>query len=72
MESQIKGLTFLTAQQQQSPDFFGTTAAPGKFAASLLSAAEFLKTQGAIDAVPTLSTLQAGIDTDAVASVGGS
>jgi taurine transport system substrate-binding protein len=72
VESQVKGLTFLTAQQQQSPDFFGTTAAPGKFAASLLSAAQFLKTQGAIDAVPELSTLQSGIDTDAAASVGGS
>jgi taurine transport system substrate-binding protein len=72
VESQIKGLTFLTAKEQQSSEFLGTTAAPGKFAASLQSAAEFLKTQGAIDAVPELSTLQAGIDTDAVAGVGGS
>lgn len=70
--AQTKGLTFLTAAEQKAPNYFGTSAAPGKFAASLLSAADFLKSQGAIDAVPDLGTLQAGVDADAVNAAAGS
>ena len=56
VKTQIKGLTFVDATEQASPTYFGTPQAPGKFAASLLAAAEFLKTQGKIDAVPPLAT----------------
>jgi len=61
--TQIKGLVFLGQKEQQSATYLGTSSAPGSFAESLLKAAEFLKAQGKIDAVPSLQTLQAGIDT---------
>ncbi|WP_203006373.1 taurine ABC transporter substrate-binding protein [Frankia nepalensis] len=59
--AQTKGLVFLTGDEQLGAEYFGTPAAPGKFADGLLGAAEFLKTQAAIDAVPTLDTLRAGL-----------
>lgn len=59
---QLHGLEFLDQQKQQSATYFGTPDAPGDFAASLLQAAEFQKAQGKIDAVPSLSVLQDGID----------
>ena len=62
VQSQLKGLVFLGQEEQQSAKHFGTSSVPGTFADSLLKAAEFLKTD-AIDAVPSLATLQAGIDT---------
>lgn len=63
VEAQLKGLVFLDATEQASDAYLGTPDAPGQFAAGLLKAAEFLKSQGKIDAVPSLETLQAGIDT---------
>jgi len=64
--AQIKGLVFLTAGQQQKPAYLGTPDEPGAFADGLLKAAEFLKSQQKIDAIPSLETLQAGIDTESV------
>ncbi len=61
--AQLAGLVFLGQEAQSSADYLGTPDQPGAFAAGLLKAAEFLKTQGKIDAVPSLETLQAGIDT---------
>jgi len=63
---QLEGLTFLRGTEQLAPEFFGTKAAPGAFAGSLRQAAEFLKTQDAIEAVPAESDLQAGIALDAL------
>lgn len=63
VQAQLKGLVFLGEKEQRSATYLGTSSAPGSFADSLLKAAEFLKAQGKIDAVPTLQTLQAGIDT---------
>lgn len=68
VEPQLKGLQFLGQDEQQSATFFGTPDAPGAFATSLLKAAEFQKAQAKIDAVPTLETLQAGIDTTDLSS----
>ena len=48
--------------------FLGTPEEPGEFANGLLKAAQFLKDQGKIDAVPSLETLQAGIDTSDLAA----
>lgn len=62
VQTQLKGLEFLDATQQASPTYFGTPDAPGDFAQSQLQAAEFQKAQGKIDEVPSLETLQNGID----------
>lgn len=67
-QSQLKGLVFLTAKQQQGKDYLGTPGSPGAFAEGLLKAAEFLKSQQKIEAVPSLETLQAGIDTESLAN----
>ncbi|WP_106410592.1 MULTISPECIES: taurine ABC transporter substrate-binding protein [Pseudofrankia] len=64
--AQTKGLVFLTGDQQRGADYFGTPQAPGKFADGLLGAAEFLKSQDKIDAVPTLETLRAGLAVDSL------
>ncbi len=66
-EQQLKGLVFLTAQEQQGADYLGTPEEPGAFAEGLLKAAKFLKDQQKIEAVPSLETLQAGIDTESLA-----
>jgi taurine transport system substrate-binding protein len=63
VQAQLGGLVFVDATEQQSDTFLGTPDAPGQFAAGLLQAAEFLKGQDKIDAVPTIDTLLAGIDT---------
>jgi len=63
---QLAGLTFLRGTEQLVPQYFGTKATPGSFADSLHQAAEFLHGQDAIDAVPDVSTLQAGIALDAL------
>jgi len=69
--AQLAGLTFLRGSEQVGPTYFGTPDAPGAFAASLASAAQFLHGQGAVDAVPDLADLQAGIAVDALARVFG-
>lgn len=61
--SQLKGLVFLDARQQASPKFLGSPQQPGQFSSSLLKAAQFLKTQGKITAVPSIESLRAAIDT---------
>lgn len=66
-QSQLKGLVFLNAKEQQGTDYLGTPDAPGKFAEGLLKAAEFLKSQQKIEAVPSLETLQAGIHAQSLA-----
>jgi taurine transport system substrate-binding protein len=65
-QAQIKGLVFLTAEEQMSEKYLGTPAEPGAFADGLLKAAEFLESQQKIEAVPSLETLQAGIDTESL------
>jgi len=60
---QLKGLVFLDAQQQASPNFLGTPQKTGQFAESLLRAAKFLKLQGKITAVPSIDSLRSAIDT---------
>lgn len=61
VKAQLAGLSFVRGTKQVSADFFGTPEQPGAFAASLQHAAEFLEGQAAIDAVPELSTFEAGI-----------
>ncbi|CAB4883381.1 MAG: glycine/betaine ABC transporter substrate-binding protein [Actinobacteria bacterium] len=60
--SQAKELIWLDATQQSSAEYLGTPDAPGAFAANLLDAATFLKTQDAIDAVPGIEVFQQGLN----------
>lgn len=67
-QAQLQGLVFLDSKEQASPKYLGTPQKPGDFADGLLKAAEFLKSQQKIEAVPSLETLQAGIDTDSLSN----
>ncbi|GAA3242874.1 ABC transporter substrate-binding protein [Actinocorallia longicatena] len=58
---QIGQLVLLDGKEQQSAAYLGTPAAPGDLAKNLHSAAEFLKSQQKIDAVPELSAFQQGL-----------
>lgn len=69
--AQLAGLTFLRGSEQVGPTYFGTPDAPGAFAGSLESAAQFLAGQGAVDAAPDAEALQQGIALDALARVFG-
>jgi taurine transport system substrate-binding protein len=68
---QLKLVILLTAAEQAGPDYLGTTGAVGKLADNLRSAADFLLTQKAIDAVPDLAVFQNGIDVKDLAGVTG-
>jgi taurine transport system substrate-binding protein len=60
--AQAKELIWLDASEQSSSKWLGTPDAPGAFAQNLLDAAEFLKGQQAIDAVPGIDVFQKGIN----------
>lgn len=64
--AQLAGLTFLRGAEQVGASYFGTPDAPGAFASSLVSAAEFLHGQGAVDAVPDPADLTDRIAVDAL------
>ncbi|GAA3086687.1 ABC transporter substrate-binding protein [Streptosporangium carneum] len=60
---QLDQLVLLDAAEQRSADYLGTPSAPGKLAENLHNAAEFLKTQQKVDAVPELGVFQKGLAT---------
>ncbi|MCC5578241.1 ABC transporter substrate-binding protein [Microtetraspora sp. AC03309] len=64
---QLDQLVLLDASEQRSADYLGTPDAPGKLAEHLRSAAEFLKTQQKVDAVPALDVFQKGLATKELA-----
>ena len=57
---QAAGLIWLTAAEQISPDYFGTTDTPGALGAAFKSTADFLVEQKVLDSAPELSTFQSG------------
>ncbi|WP_246052644.1 glycine betaine ABC transporter substrate-binding protein [Actinocorallia herbida] len=63
---QLDQLVLLDGAEQKGADYLGTPEAPGKLADTLFSAAEFLKAQNQIDAVPQLSVFQSGLATKAL------
>ena len=69
--AQMKGLILPDAARQTQADELGLPDAPGLLADDLQSAAQFLKTQGAIGSVPSLSSLQAAIASKYVAKAAG-
>ncbi|WP_433831977.1 ABC transporter substrate-binding protein [Actinoplanes sp. CA-015351] len=60
-KGQLSQGVFLKPADLASPEWLGTEAAVGKLADNLVSAAEFLKSQQKIDAVPTLADVQKSI-----------
>ncbi|MEW2477719.1 MULTISPECIES: ABC transporter substrate-binding protein [Micromonospora] len=62
-QRQLSQGVFLKPEDLASPEWLGTSAAKGKLADNLVSAAQFLKDQQKIDAVPDLATVQAAIYT---------
>ena len=57
-KAQLAQGVFLKPAELSSPEWLGTEGSPGKLADNLVSAAEFLKSQQKIDAVPTLDAVQ--------------
>jgi taurine transport system substrate-binding protein len=60
---QIDELILLDGKEQAGPDYLGTPEQPGALAGNLHSAAEFLKSQNKLPAVPELSVFQKGLAT---------
>ncbi|MFF5081450.1 ABC transporter substrate-binding protein [Actinoplanes sp. NPDC000266] len=60
-KDQLSQGVFLKPSDLSSPEWLGTEAAVGKLADNLVSAAEFLKSQQKIDAVPALADVQKAI-----------
>lgn len=56
--AQLSQGVFLKPADLSSPEWLGTEGSPGKLADNLVSAAEFLKSQQKIDAVPSLADVQ--------------
>lgn len=57
---QAAGLIWLTAAEQISPAYFGTTDAPGALGAAFKTTADFLVEQKVLDRAPDLAVFQAG------------
>jgi taurine transport system substrate-binding protein len=57
-KAQLSQGVFLKPADLSSPEWLGTEGSPGKLADNLVSAAEFLKGQQKIDAVPSLADVQ--------------
>ena len=58
---QLSQGVFLKPADLAGPEWLGTEAAPGKLAENLVSAAEFLKGQQKIDAVPDLAAVRKAV-----------
>lgn len=67
--AQAKELVWLDAAQQAGADYLGTPGKPGKLADNLYSAAQFLKSQGKIEAISPLATYQKGLANQFVTQV---
>ncbi|BCJ46462.1 glycine/betaine ABC transporter substrate-binding protein [Actinoplanes ianthinogenes] len=67
--NQLKQGVFLKPADIASPEWLGTEGSVGKLADNLVSAAEFLKSQQKIDAVPALADVQKAIYVKGLPSV---
>ncbi|MEU7842697.1 ABC transporter substrate-binding protein [Micromonospora sp. NPDC049114] len=68
-QRQLSQGVFLKPADLASPAWLGTSAAKGQLADNLVSAAQFLKDQQKIEAVPDLATVQAAIYTEGLPDV---
>ena len=59
--AQMSELILLDATEQAGADYLGTPDAPGALAQNLMSASEFLKSQGTVEEVPALDVFEAGL-----------
>lgn len=69
--AQMEELILLDATEQAGADYLGTPDAPGALAQTLMSAAEFLKSQGSVEGVKTLEDYQAGLANSFAAKAAG-
>lgn len=69
--AQMDELILLDATEQAGADYLGTPDAPGKLTDNLLSASEFLKSQGQVEVVPGLDVFQAGLTNQFAAKAAG-
>jgi taurine transport system substrate-binding protein len=69
--AQMSEYIYLDASEQAGPDYLGTPDAPGKLAENLMSASDFLKSQGQVEVVPELGIFQAGLANQFAATVAG-
>lgn len=69
--SAMNELVWLSAKEQASIKYLGTSDAPGALGKVLLESAEFMVTQGAIEQAPELASYNAAIYNSAVNSAGG-
>jgi taurine transport system substrate-binding protein len=67
--NQLKQGVYLKPADVSSPEWLGTEGNVGKIADNLVSAAEFLKSQQKIDAVPTLDTVKKAVYVKGLPSV---
>ncbi len=58
--TQAAGLIWLTAAEQISPDYFGTTDTPGALGEAFKTTADFLVEQGVLTTAPDLEVFQQG------------
>ncbi|GAA3005232.1 hypothetical protein GCM10020229_16380 [Kitasatospora albolonga] len=70
-KAELGQLVLLTAAEQAGPEYLGKPGAPGRLAANLRDAAEFLKTQQKIDAVPDASVFAKGLAVEELARANG-
>ncbi|MGW4646929.1 taurine ABC transporter substrate-binding protein [Kitasatospora sp. NPDC004289] len=70
-KAELGQLVLLTAAEQAGPEYLGKPGAPGRLAANLRDAAEFLKTQQKIDAVPDASVFARGLAVEELARANG-
>lgn len=68
-KNQLSQGVFLKPAELTSPEWLGTSAAKGKLADNLVAAAQFLKDQQKIDAVPDLATVQKSVYTEGLPDV---
>ncbi|WP_424216946.1 ABC transporter substrate-binding protein (plasmid) [Streptomyces sp. BI20] len=64
---QLAELVLLDAKEQAGPEYLGTPGKPGKLAANLRDAAEFLKGQKAVDAVPDTAVFERALAVEELA-----
>ncbi|MER5966080.1 glycine betaine ABC transporter substrate-binding protein [Streptomyces sp. NPDC002057] len=70
-QKQLAQLVLLTAKEQRAPAYLGTPGAPGALAGNLRDAAEFLKGQKAVDAVPDLTVFEKALAVEELSRVAG-
>lgn len=68
-QSQMEGSSWLSAGEQLSAEYFGTSGAEGALAQNLYDTAIFLKEQGSIAEVPDFSVFEEAVDSSCIEAI---